>query len=116
MLSRFGWGLTKQMEGKLRELIGKPGVWLYIQSSSGWFKNVEILEVGEDILTFRYESESETDRKIWEKTTRISNVSEIEARLVVVPKPNNSQMADIRGQLSRLLQQESSPEADDRMH
>lgn len=104
------------MEGKLRELIGQPGIWLYIQSSSGWFKNVEILEVGDDVLTFRYESESDTERKVWEKTTRISNISEIEVRLVVVPKQDNPQMADIRGQLSRLMQQDVSPEVDDRMH
>lgn len=104
------------MEGKLKDLIGKPGVWLYIQSSSGWFKNVEILEVGDNMLTFRYESESDTERKIWEKTTRVDNVSEIEVRLVVVPKQNNPQLADIRGQLSRLMQQESAPEMDDRMH
>jgi hypothetical protein len=103
------------MEGKLKELIGKSGVWLYIQSSSGWFKNVEILEVGDNVLTFRYESESNTERKIWEKTTRIENVSEIEVRLVVVPKIDNPQMADIRGQLSKLLQKDASPDLDDRL-
>ena len=103
------------MERKLKELIGKPGVWLYIESSSGWFKNVEILEVGDNVLTFRYESESSTERKVWEKTTRIDNVAEIEVRLVVVPKINNPQLADIRGQLSKLLQKESSPELDDRL-
>jgi hypothetical protein len=103
------------MEDKLKELVGKPGVWLYIQSSQGWFKNVEILEVGNNVLTFRYESESDTERKVWEKTTRTDNVSEIEVRLVVVPKMNNPQLADIRGQLSKLLQKESSPEVDDRM-
>lgn len=103
------------MEGKLKELVGTPGVWLYIQSSNGWFKNVEILEVGDNVLTFRYESESNTERKVWEKTTRISNVAEIEIRLVVVPKINTPQLADIRGQLSKLLQKESSPELDDRL-
>ena len=103
------------MERKLKELVGKPGVWLYIQSSSGWFKNVEILEVGNSVLTFRYESESDTERKVWEKTTRIANVSEIEVRLIVIPKPNNPQLADIRGQLSRLLQKESSPDFDDQL-
>jgi hypothetical protein len=103
------------MEGKLKELIGKSGVWLYIQSSSGWFKNVEILEVGDNVLTFRYESESNTERKVWEKTTRIENVSEIEVRLVVVPKIDNPQMADIRGQLSKLLQKDASPDLDDRL-
>lgn len=103
------------MEEKLKELVGKPGVWLYIQSSSGWFKNVEILEVGNSVVTFRYESESDTERKVWEKTTRIANVSEIEVRLVVIPKPNTPQLADIRGQLSRLLQKESSPDFDDQL-
>ncbi len=103
------------MEGKLRELVGKSGIWLYIQSSQGWFKNVEILEVDSKVLTFRYESESDTERKVWEKTTRIENVSEIEVRLVTVPKINPPQLADIRGQLSRLLQKESGPELDDRM-
>jgi hypothetical protein len=103
------------MEDKLKELVGKPGIWLYIQSSQGWFKNVEILEVGNNVLTFRYESESDTERKVWEKTTRIDNVSEIEVRLVVVPKMNTPQLADIRGQLSKLLQKESSPELDDRL-
>ena len=102
------------MEGKLKELVGKPGVWLYIQSSNGWFKNVEILEVGNNMLTFRYESESDTERKIWEKTTRVDNVSEIEVRLVVVPKTNNPQLADIRGQLSRLLQKDTTTELDER--
>jgi hypothetical protein len=103
------------MEGKLKELVGKAGVWLYIQSSQGWFKNVEILEVGNNVVTFRYESESDVDRKVWEKTTRIDNVSEIEVRLVVVPKINNPQLADIRGQLSKLLQKDSTTELDDRL-
>ena len=102
------------MEGKLRELIGKPGIWLYIQSSQGWFKNVEILEVDNKILTFRYESESDTERKVWEKTTRIENVSEIEVRLRAVPRMEPPQLADIRGQLSKLLQKDS-PELDDRI-
>lgn len=101
------------MEGKLRELVGKLGVWLYIQSSNGWFKNVEILEVGDNMLTFRYESESDTKRKIWEKTTRIDNVSEIEVCLVVTSKANTPQPADIRGQLSRLLQKDTTPELDE---
>ncbi|MGB7085089.1 MAG: DUF6679 family protein [Phormidesmis sp.] len=102
------------MEGKLRELLGKPGVWLYIQSSGGWFKNVEILDVGDNVVTFQYESESDSERKVWEKTTRIDNVSEIEVRLVVIPKVSNPQLADIRGQLSKLLQQDSRSDLDDR--
>jgi hypothetical protein len=92
------------MEKRLRELIGQPGVWLYISSSNGWFKNVEILEVSAETITFRYESESEYERKLWEKTTRIDNIAEIEQRLIVVPKMDKH-LDGIRGQLSRLLQQ-----------
>ncbi|NEP17176.1 MAG: hypothetical protein F6J97_09740 [Leptolyngbya sp. SIO4C1] len=95
------------MEQKLRELIGQPGVWLYVQSSNGWFKNVEILEVASETITFRYESESETERKVWEKTTRLDNVAEIEVRLLAVPKATQ-QLDTIRGQLSRLLEQSDS--------
>ncbi|MBE9079530.1 hypothetical protein IQ241_19890 [Romeria aff. gracilis LEGE 07310] len=95
------------MEDKLKELVGQPCVWLYIKSSNGWFKNVEILDVSAQTVTFRYESESETDRKLWEKTTRISNVAEIEIRLVSIPKANQ-QLTDIRVQLSKLLNQDSA--------
>ena len=99
------------MEKKLRELVGQPGVWLYIRSSGGWFKNVEILDVDSDVVTFRYESESETERKIWEKTTRVDNIAEIEVRLLVIPKENR-QLEGIRGQLSRLLEQDEATDSD----
>ncbi|MEM8805865.1 MAG: DUF6679 family protein [Cyanobacteria bacterium P01_G01_bin.38] len=99
------------MEQKLRELVGQAGVWLYINSSSGWFKNVEILEVTPEIITFRYESETDTERKLWEKTTRLENIAEIEVRLLVVPKADRHLDA-IRGQLSRLLEQSDAPRAD----
>lgn len=92
------------MEKRLRSLVGRPGVWLYVKSSNGWFKNVEILEVDTETITFRYESESELERKLWEKTTRIDNIAEIELRLLVVPKADK-QLDSIRGQLSRLIQQ-----------
>jgi hypothetical protein len=97
------------MERKLRELLGQSGIWLYVKSSNGWFKNVEILEVTAETVTFRYESETETERKLWEKTTRVENIAEIEVRLLVVPKVDQ-QLDTIRGQLSRLLEQSSSSE------
>jgi hypothetical protein len=53
------------MENKLRELIGQPNVWLYVTSSNGWFKNVEILDVNASTVTFRYEYESATENLIW---------------------------------------------------
>ncbi|MGH8000327.1 MAG: DUF6679 family protein, partial [Brasilonema sp.] len=56
------------MESKLRELIGQSNVWLFVKSSNGWLKNVEILDVSCDIVTFRYEHESEVEKRIWEKT------------------------------------------------
>ncbi len=93
------------MEKKLRELVGQSSVWLYVKSSNGWFKNVEILEVTHTTITFRYESESEVERKLWEKTTRIDNIAEVEVRLLTVPKVDKKLDA-IRGQLSRLLEKE----------
>ena len=93
------------MEKKLKELVGQNSVWLYVKSSSGWFKNVEILEVTDSTITFRYESESDIERKLWEKTTRIDNIAEVEVRLLTVPKVDKKLDA-IRGQLSRLLDQE----------
>ena len=93
------------MEKKLKELVGNSSVWLYVKSSNGWFKNVEILEVTDTTITFRYESESDVERKLWEKTTRIDNIAEVEVRLLTVPKVDKKLDA-IRGQLSRLLDQE----------
>lgn len=95
------------MEKKLKELVGQNSVWLHVKSSNGWFKNVEILEVTNTTITFRYESESEVERKLWEKTTRIDNIAEVEIRLLTVPKVDKKLDA-IRGQLSRLLDQEDS--------
>jgi hypothetical protein len=93
------------MEKKLRELIGQPNVWLYVTSSNGWIKNVEILNVDAETITFRYHHESETETKIWEKTTRINNIAEIDIRFLAVPK-QNQQLEDIKTKLSKLLEQE----------
>ena len=93
------------MESKLRELIGQSNVWLYVQSSNGWLKNVEILEVDSDTVTFRYQHESSTETKIWEKTTRLDNILEIDLRLVAVPKCER-QIERMKNSLSRLLEQE----------
>ena len=93
------------MESKLRELIGQSNVWLYVQSSNGWLKNVEIIEVKSDTVTFRYQHESSTEVKIWEKTTRLDNILEIDLRLVAVPKCTQ-QIERMKNNLSRLLEQE----------
>lgn len=93
------------MENKLRGLIGQSNVWLYIKSSSGWLKNVEILEVESDIITFRYQHESSEEVKVWEKTTRLENVLEIDLRLVTVPKCEHK-IQNMRDKFSRLLEQE----------
>jgi hypothetical protein len=93
------------METKLQELIGQPNVWLYVNSSSGWVKNVEILEVESDTVTFRYQHESVEEVKVWEKTTRLDNILEIDLRVVAVPKCDE-QMQDVKDKLSRLLEQE----------
>ena len=92
------------MESKLRELIGQSNVWLYVQSSNGWLKNVEIIEVKSNTVTFRYQHESSTEVKIWEKTTRLDNILEIDLRLVAVPKCER-QIKHMKDNLSRLLEE-----------
>ncbi|MGB6300952.1 MAG: DUF6679 family protein [Rivularia sp. (in: cyanobacteria)] len=94
------------METKLQELIGQQNVWLLVKSSNGWLKNVDILDVNSDTVTFRYESESEVDKKVWEKTTRIDNIAEIEIRLMAMPK-GNQKIQDLRQKFSKLLEQET---------
>ncbi|MBE9046179.1 hypothetical protein IQ255_17500 [Pleurocapsales cyanobacterium LEGE 10410] len=93
------------METKLRELIGKSNIWLYIKSSNGWLKDVEILDVGSETLTFRYQYESSSETKIWEKTTRLDNILEIDVRLIAVPKCEQK-IQDMRNKFTRLLEQE----------
>ncbi len=94
------------METKLQELIGQPNVWLLVKTSNGWLKNVDILDVNSDTVTFRYESESEVEKKIWEKTTRIDNIAEIEIRLTTLPK-SNKKIQDLRQKFSKLLEEET---------
>ena len=89
----------------MRELIGQSNIWLYIQSSNGWLKNVEILEVGSETITFRYQHESSAEVNVWEKTTRIANVLEIDVRLVTVPKCEQ-EIQNMRDKLTRILEQE----------
>lgn len=91
------------MESKLKELIGQTNVWLFIKSSNGWLKNVEILDVDSDTVTFRYEYESQSEKKLWEKTTRIDNIAEIEIRLLAIPKDD---LESLRDKFSKLLEQD----------
>ncbi|MGL5944133.1 MAG: DUF6679 family protein [Waterburya sp.] len=93
------------MEDKLKELIGQSDIWLFIKSSNGWVKNVEILNVQQEIVTFRYQHESLEEVKIWEKTTRLDNILEIDIRLVAVPK-GEQKLNDMRAKLTKLLEQE----------
>ena len=76
-----------------------------MKTSNGWLKNVDILDVNSDTVTFRYESESEVDKKVWEKTTRIDNIAEIEIRLMSLPK-GNQKIQDLRQKFSQLLEEE----------
>ncbi len=93
------------MEKKLRELIGQSDIWLYIKSSNGWVKNVEILDVDSDTVTFRYQHESSSEVKVWEKTTRLDNILEIDIRVIAVPKCEQT-LNDMRDKFTRLLEQE----------
>ncbi|GAX39455.1 hypothetical protein NIES4075_04110 [Tolypothrix sp. NIES-4075] len=93
------------MENKLRELIGQPNVWLFVKSSNGWLKNVEILDVSQETVTFRYENESDKERKLWEKTTRIKNVTEIEVCLLAIPK-RDGEVQEMKNRLSQIFEKE----------
>ena len=95
------------MENKLRELIGQPNVWLFIKSSNGWLKNVEILDVEFETVTFRYQHESNSEVRVWEKITRLENILEIDVRLITVPKCEQK-IQDMRDKLTRILEQEES--------
>lgn len=93
------------MEKKLKELIGQPDIWLFIKSSNGWVKNVEILDVDSDTVSFRYQHESSAETKVWEKTTRLDNIVEIDIRVAAIPKCEQ-QLGNMRNKLSKLLEQE----------
>lgn len=96
------------MENKLRELIGQSNIWLYVKSSSGWIKNVEIQNVNSETLTFRYEQELENETKVWERTTRIDNILEIDLHVLSVPKQQQAIEA-MRNKLARLWQENEEP-------
>jgi hypothetical protein len=93
------------MEAKLKELIGQSDIWLFIKSSNGWLKDVEILDVNSRTVTFRYQHESSAEVKVWEKTTRLDNVLEIDFRVTSVPKCQEK-LDNLRDRLTRLLEQD----------
>ncbi|MBE9181866.1 hypothetical protein IQ268_25180 [Oculatella sp. LEGE 06141] len=93
------------MKEKLKELVGQSNVWLFIKSSNGWVKNAEILDVTAKTVTFRYEHETESEHRVWEKTTRINNIAEIEIKLLAVPR-ESKQMSDLQDRLTNLLEKE----------
>lgn len=97
--------LLLTMKEKLRDLIGQPHVWLYVKSTSSWIRNAQILDVTEDSVTFRYEHEVENEKRLWEKTTRIENISEIDIKLLTLPK-HDAQVSAIKNRLKNLLEQE----------
>ena len=92
------------MESKLKELIGQPNIWLYVESSNGWLKNVEIQEVNSQTLTFRYEQKLETTIEVWERTTRITNISEIDIPIVNLSAKEQA-LVEMRDKLNRLWKQ-----------
>ncbi|MFE4107878.1 DUF6679 family protein [Almyronema epifaneia] len=93
------------MEQKLKDLVGQPNVWLFLKSSGGWFKDVHILDVSAEVVTFRYEHESNDEKRLWEKTTRLENVAEVEVKLLAMPK-DGKQVSQLKDQLSQLLEQD----------
>ena len=93
------------MEKKLKELIGQSDIWLFVKSSNGWVRNVEILDVESDTISFRYQHESSAEVKVWEKTTRLDNILEIDIRVTAVPRCE-LKLNNMRHKLGRLLEQE----------
>ena len=93
------------MEAKLKELIGHSNIWLFIKSSNGWVKNVEILDVDSERVSFRYQQESSAETKVWEKTTRLDNILEIDVKVAAVPKCEQK-LGEMRNKFTRLLEQE----------
>ncbi|MDJ0633045.1 MAG: hypothetical protein QNJ34_07630 [Xenococcaceae cyanobacterium MO_188.B29] len=93
------------MEAKLKELIGHSNIWLFIKSSNGWVKNVEILDVDSERVSFRYQQESSAETKVWEKTTRLDNILEIDVKVAAIPKCEQK-LGEIRNKFTRLLEQE----------
>lgn len=93
------------MREKLKELIGQGNVWLCIASNNSWIKNVQIVEVTNKTVTFRYEDETDKEKRLWEKTTRIRNIAEVEVKLVAYPK-DTQKVSSIKDKLTNLLEQE----------
>ena len=93
------------MKGKLQKLIGHSDIWLFLKSSNGWIKNVEILDVDSDTVSFRYQHESATEVRIWEKTTRLENILEIDVQVTAVPKCEQK-LKQMQDKFTRLLEQE----------
>ncbi len=92
------------MKNKLRELIGQSNIWLYVKSNNNWIKNVEIQNVGSETLTFRHSQEFETETEVWERTTRIDNVLEIDVFVSAIPKKTQDIEA-MRDKFIRLWEQ-----------
>ena len=94
------------MENKLKELVGQSDIWLFVRSSNGWVKNVEILDVNSETVSFRYQHESIAETKVWEKTTRLENILEIDIRVAAIPKCEE-RLQDVRNKFTRLLEEQS---------
>jgi hypothetical protein len=56
-------------------------------------------------VTFRYQHESNEEVKVWEKTTRLDNILEIDLRVVALSKCEEK-IQNVKSKLSRLLEQE----------
>lgn len=93
------------MEKKLKELMGHSDIWLFLKSSNGWLKNVEILDIDSDTVSFRYQNESSSETKVWEKTTRLKNILEIDIRVAAIPKCEQK-LQNMRNRFTRLMEQE----------
>lgn len=92
------------MKDKLKSLIGKPNVWLYLGSCNTWFKEVRILEVTEDWVTFRYSTITHEISSFWERTTRIDNITDIDIEISNVPL-YEGHLKNLKDKLSEIVRE-----------
>ncbi len=90
------------MKDKLKSLLGKPNVWLYLDSCDTWFREVRILEVTENLITFRFSALTNDVLSVWERTTRIENVSDIDIEISNVPLGEDN-LQEIKQKLSEIV-------------
>lgn len=92
------------MKDKLKSLLGKPNVWLYLDSCDTWFKDVRIIEVTENLITFRFSAINNDVLSVWERTTTIDNVTDIDIEISNVPLCEEN-LKELKHKLSEMVKE-----------